>query len=99
MTVAENELLQQRLDAQQRQSRMVQVLFAVVMVLAIGVLLWTVRLMRVAWSRALRLQEEHQTVAHQLRVSLDSLSQGVAVFDAGFLLSTSNHCFQQLLDL
>ncbi|HVZ10143.1 CHASE3 domain-containing protein [Rhodopila sp.] len=99
MTAEEQRLLDDRLNEQQTQALVVQALFAAGMLLAVGALVWAVNAMRKASSAALRLEQEHRAVAHRLRVSLDSISQGVAVFDSDFVLTNWNFCFQELLDL
>ncbi len=73
-------------------------LFAV-LALALLALLWAARMLNRAWRDASRIEAGQRTVATQLRTSLDSLSQGVAVFDADHALSSWNACFQTLLDL
>ena len=61
--------------------------------------LWAVRMLNRAWTHASRLEAEQRIAALQLRASLDSLSQGVAVFDASHGLLNWNACFETLLDL
>ena len=70
-----------------------------VLALALLALLWAARMLNRAWRDASRIETGQRTVATQLRTSLDSLSQGVAVFDADHALSSWNACFQALLDL
>ena len=70
-----------------------------VLVLALLALLWAARMLNRAWRDASRIEAGQRTVVTQLRTSLDSLSQGVAVFDADHALSSWNGCFQALLDL
>ena len=67
--------------------------------LAIGMLAWAARMLNQAWSRSYRAEQEHRTLALRLRTSLDSLSQGIAVFDAGRRLTNWNECFRALLML
>jgi len=57
------------------------------------------RLLRRAWRRLARAEGEQRRLAQQLRNSLDSLSQGVAVFSANGQLQTWNMRLQQMLDL
>ena len=57
------------------------------------------RLLNQAWSRSYRAEAEQRALALRLRVSLDSLSQGVAVFGPDRQLIHWNECFQILLDL
>ncbi|GJD56332.1 CHASE3 domain-containing protein [Methylobacterium dankookense] len=67
--------------------------------LAILTLLWAARLLNQAWSRSYRVEAEQRALALRLRTSLDSLSQGVAVFGPDRRLTNWNECFQVLLDL
>jgi signal transduction histidine kinase/CheY-like chemotaxis protein len=67
--------------------------------LAIATLLWAMRLLNQAWSRSYSAETEQRALALQLRASLDSLSQGVAVFSPGRTLLNWNECFLVLLDL
>ena len=67
--------------------------------LAILALLWAAHLLNQAWARSYRAEIEQRTLALRLRASLDSLSQGIGVFDAEQNLSQWNECFQILLDL
>ncbi len=62
-------------------------------------LLWAARLLNQAWSQSYRFEAEQRALALRLRTSLDSLSQGVAVFGADFRLLHWNHCFEVLLDV
>ncbi|WP_342152046.1 CHASE3 domain-containing protein [Methylorubrum sp. SB2] len=68
-------------------------------VLAALILLLAARLLNQAWSRSHRIEAEQRTLALRLRASLDSLSQGIAVFGADRLMTNWNQCFQVLLDL
>ena len=51
--------------------------------LAILTLLWAAWLLNQAWVRSYRVEAEQRSLALRLRTSLDSLSQGIAVFDSG----------------
>ena len=62
-------------------------------------LFWAAHLLNQAWSRSYRAETEQRLLALRLRASLDSLSQGVGVFDADKRLTQWNECFQVLLDL
>ena len=62
-------------------------------------LAWAAKQLNRAWSGAQALEAEQRRLAERLTASLDSLSQGVAVFDADHLLTNRNECFQVLLDL
>ena len=68
-------------------------------VLAMLTLLWAARLLNQAWSRSHRTEAEQRALALRLRTTLDSLSQGVAVFGPDRKLASWNECFQVLLDL
>ena len=65
---------------------------------AIGVF-GVVRQLRRAWRRLARAEAEQRLLAQRLRGSLDSLSQGVAVFSAAGLLLNWNARLQQMLEL
>ncbi|WP_273289739.1 CHASE3 domain-containing protein [Methylorubrum populi] len=67
--------------------------------IAVLTLLWAARLLNQAWSRSYRSEEQQRDLALRLRTTLDSLSQGVAVFDPDRKLKNWNECFQVLLDL
>ena len=67
--------------------------------LAVVCLLAAARLLTGAWTRASDLEAAQRTLALRLRTSFDSISQGLAVFDADRLLTHRNTCFQVLLDL
>ena len=68
-------------------------------VLAVLTLLWAARLLNQAWSRSYASEEQQRAMALRLRATLDSLSQGVAVFGPDRRLASWNACFQVLLDL
>ena len=57
------------------------------MATALLALSWAARMLNRAWAHTHRVEAEQRTVALQLRASLDSLSQGVAVFGADHGLS------------
>ena len=67
--------------------------------LAVLTLLWAARLLNQAWSRSYLTEAEQRTQALRLRTTLDSLSQGVAVFAPDRTLTNWNACFLVLLDL
>jgi signal transduction histidine kinase/CheY-like chemotaxis protein len=67
--------------------------------LAVLTLLWAARLLNQAWSRSHRTEAEQRDLALCLRTTLDSLSQGVAVFGPDRKLASWNECFQVLLGL
>jgi signal transduction histidine kinase len=99
MTADESRLLGERLEQMDNRGAWVRCLVLGGAALAIATLLWAARLLNQAWTRSYRAEEEQRTLALRLRASLDSLSQGVAVFDADRRLTHWNECFQILLDL
>ena len=99
MTVDERALLAKRLDAADSRGIMVEWLVGFGAMVAIAALLWAARLLNQAWSRSYKAEAAQRMVALRLRASLDSLSQGVAVFSAEWQLTNWNECFQVLLDL
>jgi signal transduction histidine kinase len=99
MRVEEQRLLAERTDAMESRGYWVRGLVLGGAILAIAALLWAVRLLNQAWSRSYRAEAEQRALALRLRASLDSLSQGVAVFAADGRLIHWNECFQVLLDL
>ncbi len=66
------------------------------MVLGLLALFWAMRMLRRAWDRAAYVEMEQRIAALQLRASLDSLSQGIAVFGPDHYLSNWNDCFRML---
>ena len=99
MTRDEQALLTQRLAETDRRGILVRWLMIGGTALAILTLLWAARLLNQAWSRSYRVEAEERKLALQLRTSLDSLSQGIAVFSADLQLTNWNECFQVLLAL
>ncbi len=95
----ESALLAQRLAAADLRGTWVRRLMLGGMTTALLALAWAAQMLNRAWARTQRVEAEQRTVALQLRASLDSLSQGVAVFGAEHLLSNWNDCFRALLDL
>ena len=90
---------QRLLDAISRNFLALRWIAAVVALAGVAGLLVTWLMLRRAWSRLVRAETEHRTAALQLRGSLDSLSQGVAVFDADGRLLNWNMRLRQMLDL
>nr|WP_321985934.1 ATP-binding protein [uncultured Lichenicoccus sp.] len=72
---------------------------AAVALAGVGGLLVTWIMLRRAWSHLVRAETEQRTAALQLRGSLDSLSQGVAVFCPDGRLLNWNMRLRQMLDL
>ncbi|MDR3537192.1 MAG: CHASE3 domain-containing protein [Acetobacteraceae bacterium] len=99
MTAEEQGLLKQRLDDADTRSAWVRGLVASGIAIAVFGMLWAARMLNQAWARSYSAEAEQRVVAQQLRVSLDSLSQGVAVFSPARDLMNWNECFQELLDL
>ncbi len=99
MTQDEDGLLSQRLAAADRRGRWIRWLMLGGMATALLALSWAARMLNQAWSHTHEVEAEQRTAALRLRISLDSLSQGVAVFGADHLLSNWNDCFRVLLDL
>ncbi|NEU14254.1 response regulator [Methylobacterium sp. BTF04] len=67
--------------------------------LAILTLIVAAKLLNDAWSRSFKSEIAQRALVLRLRTTLDSLSQGVAVFGADGKLKHWNGCFQALLDL
>jgi signal transduction histidine kinase/CHASE3 domain sensor protein/FixJ family two-component response regulator len=99
MTADERRLLSQRLAATDSRGDWVRRLVLAATAVAILALLWAARLLNQAYTRAMNAEAEQRTLAGRLRASLDSLSQGVAVFGQAHRLRHWNECFQVLLDL
>ncbi len=99
MTQDESGLLAQRLAAADRRGSWIRWLMLGGMATALLALSWAVQMLNRAWAHTHRIEAEQRTAALRLRTSLDSLSQGVAVFGADHLLSNWNDCFRVLLDL
>ena len=99
MTSDESALLHERMAVADSRSVVVQWVVALGAAVAILALLWAAKLLNQAWSRSYRAESEQRTLALRLRASLDSLSQGVAVFSADWHLTNWNECFQTLLAL
>jgi signal transduction histidine kinase len=99
MTSEEQSLLAQRLAETDRRGAWVRWLVGGGTVLSALTLLWAARMLNQAWARSYRTEAEQRTLALRLRTSLDSLSQGIAVFDRDRQLTHWNDCFQALLAL
>ncbi|WP_227439724.1 PAS-domain containing protein [Methylobacterium sp. W2] len=95
----EQGLLDRRLGENDARAAWVRWLVLGGAVLAAVVLLLAARLLNQAWSRSYQIEAEQRTLALRLRASLDSLSQGIAVFGADRQMTNWNHCFQVLLDI
>jgi signal transduction histidine kinase/CHASE3 domain sensor protein/FixJ family two-component response regulator len=99
MTAAETALLTERLETASSRGTWVMRLVFAATALAILALLWAARLLNQAYTRSHAAEAEQRTLAGRLGTSLDSLSQGVAVFGPAHRLRHWNECFQVLLDL
>ena len=99
MTADEQGLLNQRVAETNSRGDWVQGLVALGTIIAIFALLVAARMLNRAWSRSHQAEAEQRTLVLRLRTSLDSLSQGVAVFGPARKLRHWNECFQTLLEL
>ncbi len=99
MTGEERARLDARLAETESRGRWVRWLLAGGTALAVAILLWAARLLNAAWRRSSDAEARQRTLALQLRTSLDSLSQGVAVFGPNHALRHWNDCFAVLLGL
>jgi signal transduction histidine kinase/FixJ family two-component response regulator len=99
MIVAEETLLSERIAETGVRSTLVQRLVLGATGLAILSLIWAARLLNRAYSRSFSAEQVQRTLADRLHATLDSLSQGVAVFGPAHRLRHWNECFQVLLDL
>ncbi len=90
---------EEHLDSVTREIRTVRWLAAAVAVMGALSVLGVFRLLSRAWHRLSRAETEQRRVALQLRSSLDSLSQGVAVFGGDGRLLNWNMRLRQMLDL
>ena len=99
MTAEEQHLLAQRLAAADSRGNWVFWLVVCGTMIAIAALVWAAVTLNRAWSRSYRAEQNHRSLALRLRASLDSLSQGVAMFNADRQLTNWNECFQLLLAL
>jgi signal transduction histidine kinase len=99
MTAEEQRLLADRLQLAAERGALVRLLGLAGCLIAVAGLLWAARMLNQAWSRAQTAEADQRVLAHRLRASLDSLSQGVGVFGADRRLIHWNACFVELLDL
>ncbi len=90
---------EENLDRVTREIRTVRWLAAAVAVMGALSVLSVFRLLSRAWHRLSRAESEQRRAALQLRSSLDSLSQGVAVFGGDGRLLNWNTRLRQMLDL
>jgi signal transduction histidine kinase/CHASE3 domain sensor protein/CheY-like chemotaxis protein len=99
LTAEERKLLANRLAATDSRGEWVRSLVLAATALAILALAWAARSLNQAYARSHEAEAEQRTLAARLHASLDSLSQGVAVFGPAHKLRHWNECFQALLDL
>jgi signal transduction histidine kinase/FixJ family two-component response regulator len=99
MTHEEQVLLARRVAAVRQRGLWLSGLVLTGAFLAVLALAGAARMLNAAWAQSYRMENEERKLAARLRTSLDSLSQGVAVFDADRLLTNWNGCFQVLLQL
>jgi CHASE3 domain sensor protein/nitrogen-specific signal transduction histidine kinase len=99
MTTNERALLAQRLAVLANRGTWVRALVLLGGLVAIMALLWAAYLLNRAWARSYQVEREQRLLALRLRATLDSLSQGVGVFDADRSLSDWNDAFRAMLDL
>ncbi len=99
MTEDEQRLLADRLAATDNRGDWVRRLGFTATIVALLALVWAARLLNQATARSLGAESEQRTLAGRLHASLDSLSQGVAVFGPAHKLRHWNTCFQVLLEL
>ncbi len=93
------ELLAERFAILQRAARDQLIGSAVIVVALFGVLLMAGFLLRRAFASVREAERRAEANAEQLRISLNSLSQGISVFDADHRLVNWNHCFAELFSV
>jgi CHASE3 domain sensor protein len=99
MATHERTLLAERLAEVDRRAILLGWLLVGGTLLAALTLLWAAWLLNQAWSRSYKAEIHERNLALRLRTSLDSLSQGVAVFGNDLRLTDWNEGFQTLLAL
>ncbi len=99
MLEEERRLLTARLDLGDQRNRWLGWMILAGTILSMIILMLAARMLNEAWARTSSVEAEQRDLAAQLRISLNSLSQGVGVFDADQTLLHWNHCFQHLLNL
>ncbi|RAI59964.1 histidine kinase [Roseicella frigidaeris] len=95
----ENRLLTQRIRESEATQLRARWLAVAGTLLSIGLLLLAGRLLGLARQRLANAEAAQRTLAQQLATSIDSISQGIGVFDAEGLLQRWNPCFPVLLAL
>jgi signal transduction histidine kinase/CHASE3 domain sensor protein/FixJ family two-component response regulator len=99
MSADESRILAGRLDAAERRGGRIRGLVLLGALCAMGGLLWAARMLNGAWRQAYEAEKAHGVLAQRLRTSLDSLSQGIAVFGPDRELMNWNQCFHVLMSL
>ncbi len=99
MTAGEQALLDRHVAEDDRRGVWVRVLVLAGTLVSMLALVWASRMLNTAWARSHAAEVEQRRLAQRLRTSLDSLSQGLAVFGADNRLANWNDCFRILLDL
>ncbi|WP_428489267.1 CHASE3 domain-containing protein [Rhodopila sp.] len=99
MASEEKHLLAQRLAVADSRGRWVFWLVTLGTLIAVVALIWAALTLNRAWAQSSRAERNYRSLALRLRTSLDSLSQGVAMFNADRQLTNWNECFQVLLGL
>ena len=97
MTRTEQQLLAERLSATAAARRTTTILVVIGGLATLVLLAAAAAMLRAAWQNQRRAEAQAREAAMRLRVSLDSLSQGVAVFDANWHLVNWNECYVELL--
>ncbi len=93
----EERLLRERIATRDSRSDWTGRLILAGLAATVAAMLVAARMLNRAWSQSRAAETEQRATAMRLQTSLDSLSQGVAVFDAGRMLTNWNECFQVLL--
>jgi signal transduction histidine kinase/CHASE3 domain sensor protein/FixJ family two-component response regulator len=99
MAAEERSLLEARTEAADRSETIARFIAMAGAALAIAMMFFAIRMLQRARAESLALEVEQRRLASHLRTSLDSLSQGVAVFGSDRLLSRWNDRFVDLLRL
>ena len=99
LTAEEEDLLVQRLAANARRGAWLGVFALAGALLLVLTMAWVGRMLNDAWSRSSQMERQQRTLAESLRASLDSISQGIGVFDSSRRLTRWNSCFAVLLRL
>ena len=99
MTDEEQELLDRRLAEAARRGVWFGGLALAGIAIALLALAWAAWKLNASWSNASRMEEEQRALAIRLRASLDSLSEGIAVFSCDGSLANWNAGFLRLLKL